>query len=121
MSPTAYSPLGIKRMDDTKLKISNNSKGRIMSEETKRKISESNRGKKRNEESRIKMSIASKGKTKKHFYKKVYKICPITNNIIDIFDCVNNAANNVGAVSSNITRCLKNEKFTCKRFKWQYV
>lgn len=56
------SVLGIKRLDETKEKMSNAQKGRTFSEETRRRMSESHKGKEITEEHKRKLSESSKGR-----------------------------------------------------------
>jgi len=53
--------LGLKTSDDTKIKIGEFNKGKILSDETKLKIGQGNKGKARTEETKLKISQSKKG------------------------------------------------------------
>lgn len=52
--------------------------------------------------------------------KKVYKIDIITGDILQIFDCINDAAKSVNIHAGKISQCCNNKRKTCRNFKWKF-
>lgn len=78
--------------------------GKKHTEETKRKISE-NHDYKIGKDHHMARSIAQ--------YDKV-------GNLIKTFDCIKQAAEEIGVTPSSICSCLKGRNYTCKGFIWKY-
>lgn len=104
--------------EETKTKISNalkgkqNCLGRKLSEETKAKIAESNRNRVISEDSRKKMSESHKGKTTK----KV--MCVETGKV---FNSITDASIFIGRDGSAISACCRGKQKTCGGYHWEYV
>lgn len=101
--------------------------GTKLSQETKDKISNAKKGKITSEETKLKLSKALSGK----FNKCVKQICPITNNIINVYDSIKDACETTGA-SRNKLSCVLNNRMgkdkngkpyrylTTKGYKWEF-
>lgn len=88
----------------------------------RKRISEAHKGKKLSKEHRKKISESLKGKPRKnkHIMKKVVQIDKETDDIINVFDMVKDAANHVGVTAERISNCLTGKRKSCHGFKWQY-
>jgi hypothetical protein len=101
--------------DETRKKMSESAKGKILSEETRKKISESNKGKKMSEEAKAKLSLQRKG-VKKNIkkYTNVFNEEYVSNNIISLENEIWAEANGYdGYLISNLGRLwsMKNNLF----------
>ena len=94
--------------------------GKHHTEETKKKISEAKKGKTLSEETRKKMSEANKGKNNPNS-KLVIQINPSTNEIINTYFGVREAARQTGFDQSNISRCCRGEQKIHKGYKWMFL
>ena len=107
-----------KMKQETKDKISaslkgkQNCLGRKLSQETKNKIAESNRNKIVSEETRRKISEANKGKTAK-------PVRCIETGVI--FNSVSEAGEFIGRCISGIIACCAGRQDTCGGYHWEYV
>lgn len=94
------------------LKGKQNCLGRKLSQETKNKIAESNRNKLVSEETKRKISEANKGKTAKPVK------CIETEMI---FNSVSEAGDFIGKCISGIIACCAGRQKTCGGYHWEYV
>ena len=99
--------------------------GKHHTEETKKKISEAKKGKTLSEETRRKIGEANKGKNNPNS-KLVIQINPSTNEIINTYFGVREAARQTGFDQGNISKCC-NDKYLrpgnniYKGYKWMYL
>lgn len=61
-----------------------------------------------------------KRKNEKSYKDKVCKKVKCIENG-EIYDSVTEAANSIGGETSNISKCCKNQKYSCKGYHWKYV
>lgn len=94
------------------LKGKKNCLGRKLSQETRDKIAESNRRRIISEETKQKISNSNKGKSSK-------KVLCIETNIT--YDSVQSASEAIQKDASSITKCCRGKQITCGGFHWQYV
>lgn len=52
--------------------------------------------------------------------KKVYKLDIKSDKILEIFDCVNDAAKSVNIHPGKISQCCNGKRKTCRNFKWSF-
>lgn len=90
------------------------------------------KGKHHSEESKKKISDAKKGqfvgdknpmfgvRVEKNL-KQVEKIDKLTNEVLERFACVKDAADSVGCAPTNISRCCRGGLKTVKGYKWKYI
>ena len=128
ISPTAGSTTGCKLSEETRKKLSEVRKN--MSDETKMKMSQSHKGKILSEEHRKKISDRSKGRvqseeTRKKLSevksKKVNKIDKLTGEILVTFNSGTEAAKNVNGSNGNISKVCLGEKKSAYGYKWQFA
>ena len=81
--------------------------GRIVSPETKKKISEAN-----------KLGL---NKLKERVSIPIYKICPITDCILQRYNSISEAGKDINIASSAISQTLLGRRKTSGGFKWKYV
>ena len=115
--------------EETKKKIGEAHKGRTLSEVQKKRISEAVKGKKHpmhgkhhTEESKRKSSESHKGllmSTKNPNARKVIQY-DLTGNFIKIWDCMNDAAKELGTSNQNIYNCCKGYSQRASGFIWRY-
>ena len=100
-----------------------------MSQETKEKISKTLKenpywlGKKMSDESRMKMSQSRKGKFsggKNPMARAVVQIDKDTNEIINIYDCAQDAENELGIRRTSISTCCRGRYKTAGGYVWKY-
>lgn len=128
-----------KHSDETKLKIGEKGKGRIISTETRRKIIEGNKGKKLSlktrdkisashigkkgvspsEETRRKNSEANKG-IKAHQAKPVFQF-DLEGRFIKRFEYIKQVTEILGFHNAHISRCCRGELKTSHGFIWRYA
>lgn len=109
---------GIKRSEETKLKISKLKTGIKDSDETKLKKSKAQKGK-FSELRKLSLKKASDSNKK-----KVNKIDLITGVVVETFDSIMSASNNINNgknVSSSITSVCNGKQKTAYNFKWEYL
>lgn len=115
--------------EETKKKISEAHKGKILSEEQKKRISAGVQGenhpmygKHHTEESKRKSSKSHKGlltSTKNPNARKVVQY-DLSGNLIKIWDCMSDAAKELGTSSQNIYNCCKGFSQMACGFVWRY-
>lgn len=89
------------------------------SEQTKIKMSKSQIGKKHSEETKKKQSIAKKG-TISHLKKPICQLA-LDGIVINQFPSIKDAAVNTSIGSRTINNCLTGRSFTAGGYKWKYV
>lgn len=94
------------------LKGKKNCLGRKLSQETRDKIAESNRRRIISEETKQKISNSNKGKSSK-------KVLCVETNIT--YDSIQSASKAIQKDASSITKCCRGKQITCGGFHWQYV
>jgi len=138
------------RTEETLKKMSDSHKGHIMSEETRNKISKGNKGKIRTEEMKIKMrerstgkshseetlkKMSEKAKDPKHYEKlliwhginahprnrEIIKINKKTNQLIEKFKSIAEAAKISGINPSSISRCANGYSKSAGGFIWCFI
>lgn len=110
--------------EETKRKISESNKGRVVSDETKQKIKDSHRhlktfeGRKHTDESKQKIS-------ENHFryYGKdnpsARRVCCVETG--EVFDCIKDAAEKYGVNRNHICSCCTGKRKSTGGFHWEYV
>lgn len=115
--------------ESTKKKISDSHKGKTPSEETRKKLSEARKGEKNHmygkhhtEESRKKISENNKGVHAGADHCRARKVVQydLQESLIKIWDCMSDAARELGINCSNIYKCCNGKYKTAGGFVWRY-
>ena len=110
--------------EETKNKLRDALKGRIIPDEVRQKTSQTMKGVPKSEETRRRMSMAQKGRIipKGKDSKKAVSVSQYDNegNFIKNFGSVTDAANEIGCQKSGISFCLKGRIKTSSGFVWKY-
>ena len=115
---------GIKHSEESKNKMSESHKGNknrfgtTTSEEGRKNMSESHKGIYPSEETRKKMGESHKGKNAYNARKVVQY--DLNNNIIKIWDCINDASRELNIPQANIIKVCKYERKKAGGFIWHY-
>lgn len=137
---------GDRLSEETKKKLSDFNKGKVMSKETRDKISKAFKGEKHpmygkhhTEEARRKMSIKKSGRNHPNYGKhlsnetkvkisqaqksrKSVAMLDVENgNIIQIYSAISDACKDINGNPSNIVKCCKGNRPTAYGYKWKYV
>ena len=118
--------------DETRLKISKSLSGRHKSDETRKKIGEAHRGKHLSEEHRKKLSESKRGENHPFYGKHIdderrKKISEANSKRVVctetgvIFNSIKEAAANMGRHRSDISRCCRGILKTSGGYHWKYV
>jgi len=111
--------------DETKNKLRDVLKGRVIPEEVRRKTSQTMKGIPKSEETRKRMSDSQMGRVipKGKDSKKAIRVnqYDTEGNFIKSFGSVTDAANEIGCQISGISFCLKGRIKTSAGFLWKYV
>ena len=133
------SKTGKHHTEETKLKISNSNKGKLVSQETLDKKRKAMVGKKFTEETKLKMSMSSKGKTKSLLHKEKIKIhldnikdkiikakskpvlqYDLEGNFIKEWNSMTEVSNTLKEIkTSGISRCICGNQNYYKGFIWK--
>lgn len=110
-------------------RIAGSSLGRVLTSEHKRKIGLAFKGRKHSEETKKKMSASGKNvihTVEQHLKvgakraRPILKICLITEQVLERFDSVRNAAKSLGVTEGNIASCARGNIPKASGFKWKY-
>lgn len=107
----ASNNLGVKHSKEAKKKISEEAKGRIMSDEAKQKISEANTGKIHSDETKKKMSLVRQ-KPVLQFTKN--------NEFVKRYNSIIEAVKETGINDGNISQCCLGKLKTSGNYLWMY-
>lgn len=106
-----------------------NNRSRLFTKSHKNKISKSLIGIKRSKETKQKISDYNKGKKLSKKHRKILiesnkvpvKQLTRKGEFVKTFDCLKDAAKELGIKSTNISKVLKNKKPTAGNYKWEYA
>lgn len=101
-----------KHTEESKLKMSISAKDKIISLETRQKMSNAQKGKKKTAEHIRKVRLGS--------IKPVLQFCKTTNVLINEFESISLAGENLKINISDISACCKYKRKTAGGFKWKY-
>lgn len=113
LAPTAGSQLGRKCSDESRKKISEGNKGKIISEEIRKKMSNSAKSKVVSKETRLKMAKAMS--------KPVSQIDKKTGEILATFNSTKEVERTLGISNNHISEACNGRYKTAYGYKWQYV
>ncbi len=116
---------GKETTEETRRKLSEALKGRVIPTEVRQKTSQTMKGVPKNEETRKRMSNAQLGRVMPKGKESKKAICvnqyDTEGNFIKSFGSVTDAANEIGCQKSGISFCLKGRLKTSAGFVWKYA